>query len=182
MTTVQNLRLCRTNLKVGAETITPSQEYDWNKRRVTDLHQYICMQYRSRLYAKVTIRPEFSGTVPGVRLTSQTNFVPNFVPLYIFPILFRLPYNILQNGGSLGYCQRLYRQQGVNSSAHGAAKTLKQVTVFYHFNRYFNAVSVPEQAKEKMVILFYGLYSYILISLCHMTRNGRRIPVLWPER
>jgi len=48
--------------------------------------------------SQVTIRLGFSVTVPEIMLLSQTNFLPDFVPAFYFPILFRLPDNILQQG------------------------------------------------------------------------------------
>jgi len=44
---------------------------------------------------QVTIRLGFSVTVPEIMLLSQNNFLPDFVPAVYFPILFRLPDNIL---------------------------------------------------------------------------------------
>ena len=98
--------LYRTNLNVGAETINPSNEHERNKTdviAVTDLRKYKCTQYKSRLCGKVKNRPEVQGTVPKIRVMSQTNVGPFFISL----ILFRLPYKNLQNGDVLGYCQRL---------------------------------------------------------------------------
>ena len=44
----------------------------------------------SRLRFKVTFVSEFSGTVREIRLMFRANFIPDFVPFFIFPILFRL--------------------------------------------------------------------------------------------
>jgi hypothetical protein len=49
----------------------------------------------------MTIRPGFSGAVPEVRIMIRTNFVPVY---FHFPISFRLPDNILQNGDFPGSC------------------------------------------------------------------------------
>jgi len=56
------------------------------------------------LLAKVIIYPGFFRTAPEIRLVSRTNFFSDFAPFFIFPILFRLQYNILWNGDFLGSC------------------------------------------------------------------------------
>ena len=38
-------------------------------------------------YVKVNVRPEFSETVHEIKLASRANFIPGFVPIFIFPIL-----------------------------------------------------------------------------------------------
>jgi len=40
--------------------------------------------------------------------------MPQTVPVFCFPILSRLPDNILKNGDFLGYCKRLSNEQMPN--------------------------------------------------------------------
>lgn len=70
--------------------------------RVAQFARYFLIS--SDLLTKVTIYPGFFWTAPEIRLVSRTNFFPDFVPFFIFPILFRLQYNILWNGDFLLPC------------------------------------------------------------------------------